>query len=201
MRTGNVIVGKLRLVAKALSAEPITGQIEFFDNKTYLTNKSVRKPIDRTSDVALDTVTVVNTADETTIWMGLMPANSLVAGNILKFHADGIVSNGGSAAPADQITLRVRVGGVEKAILTPATKALASDHWHIDANATQRTIGVAGERAIHIDLVISDVTDTVLGTAAIDTTSNMDVTVTAQWGSAKATNTISRYQGYMEYKH
>jgi len=29
----------------------------------------------------------------------------------------------------------------------------------------------------------------------------MDITVTAQWGSAKEANTISLYQGYMEYKN
>ncbi len=159
------------------------------------------RSIDRTGDVALSTVTVANTTTETTLWTASVPANSLTAGNVFKIHADGIVSNGGPSA-GDQITIRVRVGGVEKIVLEPVTKTLTGVMWHIDANATQRTIGATGSRAMHIHLVIGE-DDEVhsIGVGAIDTTANMDVTITAQWASADAANTISLYQGFMEYKN
>ena len=177
------------------------GSLEFVDNKLCFTNIDTCRVIDRTSDVAVSTVTVENTTTETTMWTGAMAANSLRAGNLFKFHADGIIQNGGATA-ADQITLRIKVGGSTVATLAPVTKAIAvGSHWHIDANATQRTIGASGSRAVHIDLVIDDNEAAVVAVATIDTTANMDVTVTAQWASDDADNIISLYQGYMEYKN
>ncbi len=180
---------------------PEEGVMNFVDNRFCITNVATCRRIDRTSDVAVETVTVANTTDETTMWTGVMPANSLVAGNMFKFHADGLVSNDGNHADND-ITIRVRVGGTEVVSLTPATKALTDVMWHIDANACQRTIGESGARAIHLHLVVGDVDEQwTIAVATVDTTANMDVTVTAEWATAKATNTISLYQGFMEYKN
>jgi len=191
LSTSKLIIGNSDLTSK--------------NGRMYLKNLDVERSIDRTSDVAVATVTVVSTAAETTLWTGKMPANSLRAGNVFKFHADGTVSNGGATA-ADEVTIRIKVGGVTKVTLSPDTKTLSSVMWHLDANATQRTIGSAGSRAIHAHLVIGDPATTgddvhLEGVAAIDTTANMDVTVTAQWASAALDNTISLYQGYMEYKN
>jgi len=191
----------LKFRAGTLLATPEAGAIEYDGNKFYISNNGKQKVIDRTSDVALSTVTVANTTVETTLWTGEMSANSLDAGNIFMLHANGIISNGGSAAAADQIKIRVRVGGVEKVLLEPATKALNGDYWHIEAEACQRTIGASGSRAIHIHLQIDDIETKLVGVANIDTTANMDITITTQWGSAKTTNTISLYQGFMRYKN
>jgi len=191
----------LKLTGGALLTTQEPGTFAYSGGKLYFTNVANRKVIDRTSDVALSTVTVVSTATETTLWTGPMVANALRAGNLFKFHADGIISNGGATA-ADQITLRIKVGAVTVATLAPVTKSIPiGSHWHIDANATQRTIGTTGQRAVHIDLVIDDNEATVLGVTTIDTTADMTVTITAQWASAAADNTISMYQAYMEYKN
>ena len=107
-----------------------------------------------------------------------------------------------SASGADQITIRVRVGGVQTISLTPTTRAMGvGSHWHIDANACQRTLGATGMRAFHFDLDIDDVVEKVVGVAAIDTNSNLDITITAQWASAALDNTISIYQGFSEFKN
>lgn len=191
LSTSKLIIGNSDLTSK--------------NGRMYLKNLDVERSIDRTSDVTVATVTVANTTAETTLWTGKMGANSLRAGNVFKFHADGVVSNGGATA-ADEVTIRIKVGGVTKVTLSPDTKTLSSVMWHLNANATQRTIGSAGSRAIHAHLVIGDPATTgddvhLEGVAAIDTTANMDVTVTAQWASAALDNTISLYQGYMEYKN
>jgi len=184
---------------------PVAGALEFHDGRLYATNVLHRRALDRTSDVAVATVTVADTTTETTIWTAIMNANSLVAGNMFKFHANGIVSNGDSASSADQVTLRIKVGGTTVATLAPALKKIPVDsHWHITANATQRTLtdgATLGKRAVHIDLDIDDETSAVLAIADIDTEADMDVTVTAEWASADAANTISLYQGFMEYKN
>lgn len=191
----------LKLTEGALLTTQEPGTFAYSGGKLYFTNVANRKVIDRTSDVALTTVTVADTTTETTIWTGPMAANSLRAGNFFKFHADGIVSNGGPSA-ADQITIRVKVGGVTVVSLTPATRSMpVGSHWHISANATQRTIGASGSRAVHIDVDMDSVTTEFVAVAAIDTTANMDVTITVQWASAAEDNTISLYQGAMEYKN
>ena len=206
--TGDITVDSIIVNNTTLDTVPVAGMFEYDGCRMYVTNVATQRTIDRTGDVAVATVTVASTTTETVLWTGSMSANSLCAGNLFKFHADGIVQNNGNNA-VDQITLRIRVGGITGtavATLAPKTKAIAADsHWHLDANAVQRTIGSSGQRAVHIDLSMDTnsgaVTAEVVGLATIDTTKNMDVVVTAQWASSKATNTISLYQGFMEYKN
>lgn len=195
------VVGYVNINSGTLLGTPIAGTFEFQGGKMWLTDVATQRPIDRTSDVAVATVTVANTVTETTLWTGVMAANSLVAGNMFKFHADGIVQNDGAAA-TEEVTLRIKVNGVTIATLNPTTRAIAAgSFWHLDANATQRTLGSTGSRAVHIDLDIDGVTAEVASVATIDTTASMDVTLTAQWASADVNNTISLYQGFMEYKN
>jgi len=203
IRAGTAAAGTapIKLTSGVLLTTPEAGAIEFNGCSTYITNVATQRSIDRTSDVAVSTVTVENTTDETTLWTGVMPANSLCAGNLLKFHCDGIIENGGASGD-DQITLRIKVGAATVATLAPVTKDIPTgSHWHIDANATQRTIGASGSRAVHIDLDIDGTTETVIAVAAIDTTASMNVTVTAEWATAATDNIISLYQAYMEYKN
>ncbi len=178
--------------------------IKIDDDNISVNNNGSYRIIDRTSDVVLATVTVANEADETVLWTGAMGANSLEAGNVFKFHADGKVSNNGNNANND-FTIRVRVGGISGTIaasLTPSTKAMTDYHWHVNANACQRTLGVSGQRAIHIHLQVNDTDEEkVMGIATVNTTENMDVVITVDWVTAHANNSISLYQGFMEYKN
>jgi len=191
----------LTLDNSTLLASPMAGTIEYDGCSFYLTNISTQRAIDRTSDVAVATVTCENTIIETTLWTAPMIANSLCVGNLFKFHADGHIQNGGATA-ADEVTLRIKVGGVTIATLNPTTKAISvGSHWHIDANATQRTIGVTGSRTVHIDLDIDGITEEVIALTVINTTVDMTVTITAQWASADPDNIIKLLQGYMEYKN
>ena len=54
---------------------------------------------------------------------------------------------------------------------------------------------------MHVHLMIDEVETTMNGVGTIDTTGNMDVTITVQWGTAKVGNTISLYQAFMEFKN
>jgi len=208
LATGTITRAPIKMTAGILLSTPIAGAVEYNGCSTYITNVATQRAIDRTSDVAVSTVTVASTTDETTLWTGIMPANSLCVGNMFKFHCDGKVSNDGSTA-SDEITIRIKVGGVTKVTLSPDTKRLTDVDWHLDVNGTQRTLTVGavdGTRAIHAHLQIGDPTTTgddtdLLAVADIDTSVSMDVTVTAQWASADVNNTISLYQGFMEYKN
>lgn len=192
--------GQIKLEASTLLATPEIGVMEFADSRFYITNVAHQRAIDRTSDVVVTTVTVENTVVETTIWTATMDADSLAAGNMFEFHADGIVSNGGPTA-ADRVTLRIKVGGVTKATISPVAGNLTNDMWHIDANACQRTIGAGGQRAMHLHLVIGTTEEHVIGVVPVDTTANMDITFTVEWASADAANIFNLYQAFMQYKN
>ena len=203
LRVGTAAAGTapLKFTAGTNLAVPEPGAVEYDGDRTTITNKATRKVIDRTSDVTVSTVTIADTAVKSTLWTGPMAANSLAAGNVFKFHADGAVSNNGNHSDND-FTISIDVGGVEAVTLTPVTKAMSNVMWHIDANATQRTLGAPGTRAIHVHLMVGDADEVwAFGVANIDTTISMDVTVKIQWATAHINNTISLYQGFMEYKN
>ncbi len=192
--------GYIAITDSALEGTPVAGAFEYYGGKMYVTAVATQRPIDRTTNAVASTVTVTNTDVETTLMTVPMAANSLTAENVFKLHADGVVENAGPTA-ADQITLRVKVGGVAVATLTPGAGNIASGtHWHLDGNATQRTIGGSGSRAIHLDLSIGSADEALMAVATVDTTADMSVTVTAEWATADAGNIISIYQGWIEFK-
>lgn len=199
------IDGKVILADSALAETPLPGFIEYDGCRFYITSVATPRAIDRTSDVALETVTVADTAVETVIYTANMEANSLCAGNSFALSASGIISNDSGLA-GDQVTIRIKVGGTTIVTLAPEVKAFTDAHWHIITNATQRTIGATGSRASHVHMQIVDADGdgdevVAVGVRTIDTTANMDVTITAQWASADVANTISLYQGKMKYEN
>ena len=171
------------------------------DGKAFVINNSQELFIDRTNCVALESVVVdgaVQGTTETTIWTCSMAANSLVAGSLLRFTGIGIASNDASG---DILTIRVKVGGVTKATLENSARTFTDDDLHISGYATQRTIGASGSRALHLDMSIGGDTSTVAGVASIDTTSDMSITITAQWDTADADNVLTFQQGWMTFKN
>lgn len=179
-------------------ATPELGAVEFYDNRFWITNVDTQRAIDRSDCVKMSTTTVANTTSETEIFNCSIAADSLAVGNLFKVIAVGVASN---ASAADILTIRVKVGGVTVITIVNSARNFTNDDLHINAIATQRTLGVTGSRAVHFDLSIGGDTSAVNGVATIDTTSNMDVSITAQWNNAKAGNTMSLYQGIMEFKN
>jgi len=192
-----VVDGNIKIADSTLLATPVAGTLEFDNDRMYLTNLGHQRAIDRTSDVMLSTVTVANTTTKTLLWTGEMGANSLSAGNVFKFHGWGVASNTANGI----LTISVEVGGNEVASLDNTARNFSDDDVHIDAMATQRTIGSSGSRAFHIDLCIGEDCDSVTGVANINTENNMDVEIFATWSAASASNTMSLQQGFMEYKN
>jgi len=81
-------------------------------------------------------------------------------------------------------------------------KTLTDECWKIDGFSTIKTIGATGSMAYHIDMQIEDdKNDTCSVAETVDTTTAENITVTVQWNAAKAGNTITIGQGFMEYKN
>jgi len=55
--------------------------------------------------------------------------------------------------------------------------------------------------AYHMDAEIDDDTTEEIGLGSVDTTVTQDIEMRVQWDNAKADNTISIYQGYLEFKN
>jgi len=205
---GAAAVGRYPIKFQAGTAltTPETGVLEFHDNRLYMTNKSVRKALDRTSDVKLTTTTVDGDAGadgttETLVYTAAVPANSWVAGNFLKMFMGGDLSNKVGTA-GHTITIRVKVGGNTVATLLSTAAKFTDTCWHIHGFATVRDVGAPGHMAWHMDMNIEG--DNSTDACAVDevtTTGALDITVTAQWGTANAANLFNCTMGTMEYKN
>lgn len=196
---GNINLNNpITIADKTLLATPVAGTLEFDNDRMYVTNVATQRAIDRTSDVLTSTVTVANTTTETTIFTGSVPADSLKAENVIKPVISGVISN---ASAADICTIRVKLGGVTYATVASPGEALLSDCWHGSGHATIRTVGATGSIASFFDLNIKTTSVKSCSVTTIDTTTAENVTVTAQWNNAKSGNTISIYNGFIEYKN
>ncbi len=207
LKAGTAAAGTapIKLTTGVLLTTPESGALEYTNGKFYITNKDEQKALDRTSDVALETVTVVNNAAETTIYTYPMAAGSMEAGNVLKLHASGVVSNKSGTA-ANEVVLRYKIGGVLIATLETNTASLTDAHWSLNSLATQRTIGAGGKRARDMVLQVGDPTSDgdqvfVNNISDIDTTANMDIIITVQWANDEPENSISLLQASLEYKN
>lgn len=154
--------------------------------------------IDNTKDVAIATVEVVNTVVETTLYTGAIGADVLKVGNVLKFHANGLIT---SDAPGDDITLKIYIGATEFLSFLANVGKITDKMWHLDGFLTVRSIGAAGDGAFHMHLNINGMETVLVDTDSIDTTIAEDFTLTAIWEAAKATNTITLLQGFTEWKN
>ena len=165
------------------------------------TNRTLILPTsnaDQTGNILLNTIIVSNTTTETTIYEGEVLPNSLKQNQIIKVLGYGVVS---TASASDSVTIRFKVGGVTKQTFTLTPKLITNEHLHIEGTTTQRTLGTSGIRATHQDICIGDECSGNNGVGTIDTTSNSNLTITAQWNNAKVGNTLSLYQGFMEFKN
>jgi hypothetical protein len=170
----------------------------FSNDRMYLTNVATARAIDRTSDVITSTVTVADTTTETTIFTGTIAANALRAGNVLKVYAKGVLSNDSAS---DDITLRGYIGSTLLGTFNPAIGNVTDALWHLDAMFTVRSVGASGSVAWAADFDIDGNTTEGEDISTVDTTASEDFTVTVEWDNAKAGNTISIYQGIIEWKN
>lgn len=153
--------------------------------------------IDFTDSVVISTTTVSNTTDETTIFTAPIAQNELMVSELLKFRVGGYISN---ATAADDLTITGYLGTTALGSFTTPIGLVNNEDWHVDAIMTVRTIGATGSVAWHADFHVGGYEEHGAGISTIDTTTSEDFTVTVQWDNAKAGNTISAIQGYMEHK-
>lgn len=123
-----------------------------------------------------------------------IPANTLVAGSVIKVKAWGIATATNSS---DTVQFKLYIGGVTgTAILTvAATDATNADVFYMDATIIIRTIGATGTLvAAGISNVVPAATAVAapviqtLASTTIDTTAAQVIGVGCDWGSSSGSN-------------
>jgi len=173
-------------------------RFSYANDRISVTNVDTARPIDRTADVITSTTTVANSDTETTSFTGTLGANDLKAGNVLKVFCSGILSN---ATASDDITINVYIGTTNIESFNPAMGNVTDADWHLEQQFTIRSVGATGNIALHGNVHIDDNSEENNSLETVDTTSAQNITVKVQWDNAKAGNTISIYQGWMEWKN
>jgi len=194
------IYGNIKIDTDTLLTTPVAGTLEFHNDKLYATNVAVRRALDRTSDVITATTTVENDDTVQTLFTGTLGANALKAGNLIKIHGSGKLSNDSTS---DNLNLGILFGSTiiqQGDVLTGLN--LTNEDWDIITEITVRSVGETGVLAILTHVKVKDVEIVVSeDDAVVDTTAVQDITIKCLWANAKPGNTISIYQGYMEFKN
>lgn len=147
--------------------------------------------------VQTDTVTVANTVTETAIsgtGVGslVLPANFFIVGRSIRLRGFGYHSSTGNPT----ITLRVKFGSTVVGSVSGASGNGSTDGFEFDGIITCRTTGASGtvqSQGKYQELQNSGLTEGggSTSTVTIDTTASQTVSLTIEWGTANAGNTIS----------
>ncbi len=197
LKAGTVTAGTgpLKLTTGPLVTTPEVGLLEFYEDRWYITG-AARRVISRACCTIVTSTTVANTVNETTLWTGPVPANILGIGKMYKIEGMGQFSTHDAA---DTITIRVKIGTTTIITFASTAGTVSNKAWHVDAWITLRTLGATGTVSAHGHVTLN-ATSVHANTPStiIDTTAAENLTITAQWDSADAGNTIQIDQAVMK---
>lgn len=125
-----------------------------------------------------------------------LPANQLQPGSRLRISLSGVMSTTGTPT----LNLKVKIGGATiastGAVATAGT--ISNNVWSLDFDCTCRTYGATGTLIGQGWFRYDDSTHAgtaegiaMTATASINTTAELAIDVTATWGAASASNTIT----------
>ena len=167
------------------------GNLEFIDAGGN------QKVVVTSEGIITSTTTVANTVTETTVYTESIAANELYAGRVVKTRILGRYS---TANATDTFTARLKVGGTLVDSITSSTANVTDGAMDIEFMFTVRSVGATGTIWGFVAAEFNGESKSVAETATttIDTTVADDVTLTIQWSSANASNTVSVDQGWTE---
>jgi len=152
-----------------------------------------------------DAAAVANTASETIAFPNVViPANYMADGRILQLEAAGKLSTTGTPT----LIFRIRWGGVAGTLLALSEtltmgSGVTNVNWWLDALIQTRVNGAAGSLLVMGNISVHSAAGTLLqnvwgvsghdAPAAVtaDLTADTALSVTAQWGTASASNTLT----------
>ena len=198
LKAATTTAATLRIPSGTAPTSPNEGDY-WFDStqKTMMWyGNGIKRPFTGVLFTQTATGTVANTVTETSmdstgVGSKTLPANFFVAGKKLRIVGYGIHSASGSP------TLRIKVKLGSTVVLDTtaiATKNSTNEVFHMMAEITCRTTGASGTlfaQGVYDEVGFAGFQMVNTTTTTIDTTASQAITVTATWGTASASNTIS----------
>lgn len=141
-------------------------------------------------------VTVANTVTETTLLASAytLQANYMTAGKTLRLRASGVIAN--TATP--NLRLRFKVGGATVCDTTAVAMSTITGNMafniegYITCRSSTSAIGyLCGEYQTANGTAPLAITAATSSTTVVDFTSNSSLNLTAEWGTASASNTLT----------
>jgi len=166
------------------------GTMEYVGHSLQFSQYLKRRGLVMSQDVRISTTTIENTTAESgALATAQHGANYLEVGKSEETVLIGTFSQ--RSNPSAFITIRVKyAGSTIHSFTTPISTGISAEQFRLTITTTCRSIGGTGTMQInslfHIAGNIDDVGSSSLAT--IDTTSDEDLTITAQWGEANASN-------------
>lgn len=158
--------------------------------------------------VTADGTPVANTVSETIIFPDItIPANYMADGRVLRLTARGKLSTTGTPT----LIFRLRWGGVAGTLLALSeTLTMGSGvtdvNWEIELDIQTRVNGATGSLLVMGRLIVHTASGTVLtnimgvsgfdapAPVTVDLTADTALSLSAQWGTASASNTLTGMQ-------
>jgi len=184
---------KLTTQAAGLTT-PEQGVFELIGSTLHFTNSTIRRSQVQGSTVSSATIQVANTTTETTVFTTSVGASELTVGKQIELFLCGLYTSN-SGAGANTLTVRVKYAGTTILTLVTVESANTDQLFRLLATLTCRTTGATGtlQSSAIFDLNGVATKPQAVALPTIDTTTAQNITITAQWSDANASNDI-RFQ-------
>lgn len=143
-------------------------------------------------DISGTEVTVTNTTTETDLYVHTLGVGELVAGEVYRLRVTGYTDN---QATSGTLTMRARLGGTSLGALSygSATGAQTDKAWWAELERVIRSTGSGGTAygTVHGQSMMPSASQVQTATSkqiGVNTTIANDLKITAQWGTASASN-------------
>lgn len=191
----------LKFTSWILNTTSESGAIEFSNSSSpafFMTHSSKRYKIVGSADTVTSSTTVANTTTETTVYSSTIAANEFGVGDVFLARILGLYSSA-TAAGVDTAIIRIKIGGTTVVSITTTVKLVTDTPLDIEFIGTIRTVWASGSIFAFIKGELDSIAQSVANTAAtiINTTTNNTITITVEWGAAKAWNSLTIQQWYL----
>ena len=188
----------LKFIVGSGPTVPESGEMWYEDNHLAFVSIADTRVVTLGNGTIISDTTVANTVTETTIYTEPISANEFHAHQLVKCRVLGRFS---TANASDSFTARIKVGGTTIGTINSVSKNVTDVGFDIDFFFTIRSVGVTGTVFSHSTAIFDElaITDASTSTVTIDTTTSNNITVTIEWDSADADNTVTVSQAYSEF--
>ena len=191
IESGASAVNRIKLLSSPVGLSPVEwGVMELIGNSLQFTNLAKRRAVVQAQSVITTDVTVANTLTETSLIASQYGANYLEVGKSEEIVLRGIIGKSNT----NTLTLRLKYAGVTVITLAVSGAAITTGTpFEFLITGTCRSIGTAGTMQINLVTRIDGVTNPpdTRSLVTINTTSAQSLELTAQWGTASTSNTIT----------